>query len=244
MVTSIDQRVVQLRLASTIEDRAHELHLSIWNNRRDLFGGNVPEDRIALLEPGVALASLGFEVVTDPDLGEMNSAGRRVRVAGLIDHEHKVVRISPVPTYQEQRFTTGHELGHGVLHPGMSGLHRDQVVAGPTLRRDRLESDADKFASSYLMPVRLLLHRFAQCFGCDHFQLDDDTAFGLWGSNSDKARRKFRTQRDLSYFVATATSFMGRPFEALATHFRVSPTAMAIRLEEVGLIDDRSLSKW
>ena len=173
----------------------------------------------------------------------MNDAGRRVRVAGLIDHDHKVVRISPVPTYQEQRFTTGHELGHGVLHPGISGLHRDKVIAGPTLRKDTRESDADKFASSYLMPARLLLQRFAQCFGCDHLRMDEDTAFGLRIPNSDQARRRYRSPRDVSYVVATATWFQNRSFETLANQFRVSPTAMAIRLEEVGLIDDRSLGK-
>ena len=48
MESNINQRVALLRSASTIEDRAHELRLSVWNKRRDLFRGNVPKDPIKL----------------------------------------------------------------------------------------------------------------------------------------------------------------------------------------------------
>jgi hypothetical protein len=243
METSIDKRVIQLRAASTIEEQAHQLRLSIWNQRYELFRGQVPENPVEMLEPGVALHMLGFTVITDPDLGEMVDAGRRIQVAGLIDQDEQLVRISPAFTFQEQRYTAGHELGHAVLHRGMSGLHRDRVVSGPSSRKDKMEVDADNFASCFLMSARLLLNRFRLCFGVDVFRLNEDTAYGLRIPNIDAAQRRFRAPRDLALAVATTSIFMGCPFDSLANYFRVSPTAMAIRLEEVGLIDHMSLKR-
>jgi Zn-dependent peptidase ImmA (M78 family) len=196
-----------------------------------------------MLEPGIALHSIGFKVITDPNLGEMIDAGRQVRVAGLIDRELGTVRISPTFSSQEQRYTAAHELAHAILHPSMSGLHRDRVVSGPCPRKDKREVEADKFASCFLIPARLLLNRFQLCFGSQFLRLNEDTVYGLSIPNIDVAVRRFRNTRDLSLAIATTSSFMGRPFDSLSKYFRVSQTAMAIRLEEVGLIDDMSLRK-
>jgi hypothetical protein len=242
MSSNIEQRVIQLRAASTFEEQAHQVRLSIWNQRHSLFDGRVPSDPMDLLEPGVALHMLGFKVVTDANLGEMVDAGRKVRVAGVIDQNRQIVRISPVPTYQEQRYTAGHELGHALLHPGMDGLHHDRVISGPSYRKEKHEREADQLASCFLMPAKLLLNRFAQRFGSAHFKISEDTIYGLRIPSIDQALRRFRCPRDISLAVATATTFMGTPFRSLSTSFRVSPTAMAIRLEEVGLIDEGSLT--
>ncbi|MBB1060908.1 ImmA/IrrE family metallo-endopeptidase [Marilutibacter spongiae] len=235
------ERVIALRASNTVEDRVRELHLSIWNNRGEIFRGQVPDDPVAMLEPGIALRTLGFEIETSADLGETNDAGRVVAVAGNIDNKLKLVRISGRFTAQEQRFTAAHELGHAVLHPNMSGLHRDRVVSGPIARKERREIEADLFASRFLMPEKLLGRRLHQCFGSKQFVLSDDNLYGLGIPNVDGARRQLSSSRDLSLMVARTTSFMGLSFDPLSKYFNVSPVAMAIRLEEFGFINEDSI---
>lgn len=234
----IRQRVVQIRNSSTVEEEAHDLHLSLWNHRNELLGTGDAKSPLDILEPGIALHFLGFHVESDANLGEMFDLGRRVRVAGLIDRKAMRVRISPTFQMSEQRYTTAHELGHAVKHPGMSGLHRDRAIDGPTERRDVREREADAFASCFLMPARLVLERFGQHFGCQVFRLTEDSIFGLQISSIDDALREIRCTRHISLLVANANSYMGRPFVSLAKYFRVSPIAMAIRLEELALVED------
>lgn len=243
MTDEIEKRVSRLRAASTFEEHAHEARLSIWNQRRELFNGNVPAHPMDLVDPAIALHLNGFEVRTDPNLGEMWEAGGRARVAGIVDQRGKIVRVSPAISDQERRFTTAHELGHVVLHPQMTGLHRDRAVSGPSSRKDKREQDADAFASCFILPARLLLGIFRDRFGMNVFRLNEDTVFGLRLGTIDQAQRRMRTRRDVSLAVATASSFMGAAFEPLSRFFRVSPTAMAIRLEEVGLVDETSLRR-
>ena len=240
MTSDINQRVVQIRKASTVEEQAHQLRLSVWNHRHDLFAGQVPDNPIDMLEPGVALHMLGFQVVTGLDLGEMVDEGRRVRVAGLIDTDRKVVRISAGLPYREVRFTTGHELAHATLHPDMSGLHRDRAISGPLVRKDWIEIEADRFTSAFLMSPKLVLNEFVRRFGREVFCLNEETIFGL---GIGATVHKIRSTRDVSYAVAQATMYMGLSFESLSNVFRVSPTTMAIRLEELGLIEEFSSSR-
>lgn len=243
MIDDVEKRVSRLRAASTFEEHAHDVRLSIWNRRHELFNGNVPTNPLDLLEPAVALHLEGFEVRTDPALGEMWEAGGRVRVAGIVDQRGRIVRVSPGLSDQERRFTTAHELAHVRLHPEMSGLHRDRPISGPCSRKDSRERDADSFASSFVMPAKLLIRRFRECFAMEVFRLNEDAVFGLRMGTVDQAQRHMRCPRDVSFVLARASSFMGVAFEPLSRFFRVSPTAMAIRLEEVGLVDEAS-ARW
>lgn len=240
MTNEIEKRVSKLRAASTYEDHAHEVRLSIWNQRNEIFAGGVPAHPLDLLDPAVALHLKGFDVCTDPNLGEMWEDGAHIRIAGIVDQDERIVRVSPAITDQERRFTTAHELGHVVLHPHMTGLHRDRTLSGPSQRSDKLEREADAFASRFLMPAKMVLMRFRECFGTDVFRLNEDAVFGLRLVSIDQARRHLRCQRDVSLALATTISYMGASFESLSRFFRVSPPAMAIRLEEVGLVDSRS----
>ena len=240
MKNEIEKRISKLRAASTFEDHAYEVHLAIWNQRNELFAGTAPIHPLDLLEPAVALHLKGFDVRTDPHLGEMWEDGRHIRTAGIVDQESRVVRVSPAITDQERRFTTAHELGHVVLHPHMTGLHRDRTLSGPSQRKDKLEREADAFAACFLMPAKMIFMRFRERFGADVFRLNEDAAFGLRLGSIDQARRHLRYQRDVSLALATTNSFMGVSFDSLSALFRVSTVAMAIRLEEVGLVDSRS----
>ena len=237
--TDLDSRVVQLRRASSIEEEAHQMRLSVWNNRYGLLSGDDANDPIKLLEPALALHLLGFNVGTSEDLGEMFDEGRRVRVAGLINRDTQTVSISSFLEPKQRRFTSGHELAHAILHPEQTVMHRDRAITEPQAMRSQAESEADRFSSAYLMPVRLLLREFSFRFGSHPFRFDEGAIFGL----GIKDLGKVRSTRDVAYVLANATMFMGRPFRSLAQHFQVSPTAMAIRLGELDLVEDFSSAR-
>lgn len=243
MTDEIANRVLKLREASNFEEHAHQARLAIWNCRNELFGGNVPSHPLDIIDPTVALYQRGFNIESDADLGEMWDQGCRTRVAATIDSASRRIRVAVGLSDQERRFTTAHELGHVLLHPDMNGLHRDRAISGPFLQRDNRERDADAFSSCFIIPAKMLLLRFREIFGKNTFRLDEDAVFGLRLGTFDEARRSIRTRRDASLLVATACSYMGSYFTPLNRFFRVSPTAMAIRLEEVGLVSEKYLQR-
>lgn len=244
MTDEVEKIVSRLRAASSFEEHAYEAHMAVWNQKHKLFGGHVPAHPLDLVDPAIALHLKGFQLKSDPSLGEVWESGEYARTAGVLDLRGKVIKVSPAISEQERRFTTAHELGHVILHPGMTGLHRDRPVSGPCVRREQRERDADAFASCYIMPAKHLLRRFKENFaGMSEFIMNEDTVYGLRLGTIDQAQHRFRTRRNISLAVATANSFMGISFESLAQYFRVSPTAMAIRLEEVGVVTERSLRR-
>lgn len=219
-----------------IAGEADRVLMEVWNQRHTLWSGRIPEHPIQVVEPGVALRLLGFSMVTQEDLGEMHELGKRVRVAGLINWEERVVKISPAYSTEEQLFTAAHELGHAVLHPGAQGVHRDRAMSGFLPWREKIEVEADYFASNFLMPELIVRRRFRECFLTQGFELNDSTAYALCQSNAHEVQQTYRTRRHLSRALATAVSYNGKSFMSLANYFRVSPTAMAIRLEELDLV--------
>lgn len=66
----------------------------------------------------------------------------------------KMIHINSSISEEDQRFTCAHELGHALLHPGIST---------PFLRRhtlqsiDKIERQANQFAVELLIPDKLLL---------------------------------------------------------------------------------------
>lgn len=87
------------------------------------------------------------------------------------------------------------------------------------------------------MPARLVLERFVQCFGREILRFDENFVYGLQLGSIDQALRHIRCTRHMSLLAARTNSFMGRPFNPLAEYFGVSSTTMAIRLEELGLLE-------
>lgn len=160
----------------------------------------------------------------------------QTEVAGLIDTNNKIVRISRRFPRNVQLFTAAHELAHAVLHPDAVTLHRDRPLAGSDQQRDWREREADWFATCFLMPGKLVRARFAQAFGAERFDLTDDTAFSLCSTSFERLLHACKTQRGLSRRLAEANSYGGREIEPLASMFSVSTTAMAIRLEQLCLV--------
>lgn len=155
--------------------------------------------------------------------------------AGEIDHETKIVRISAQPSIPVRRFTTAHELGHAALHPGLT-LHRDLPIRGPTATKNWREREANWFASAFLMPRRRLISAFLAAFEFAPFYLNDDSAFALCSTRAETVLAKLSGIRGLSRLLADANRYGGREIPRLTAMFGVSTDAMAIRLEQLGLV--------
>lgn len=230
------------RLAdSQIEDAARNIQIqlwkqrmSIWPDRRDLKPDNV-------LDPIEALRWLGYDCDLDESLERFRSKGKSIEVAGIMDRAGKQVRISREFPLNIRNFTAAHELGHIALAHEGSGLHRDrpQDGSGKDTSRPDQEIEADKFATYFLMPEKLVRNAFKRLFGTDCFSLTEATMFALSGNDSMELEARCKTRRDLSRILARAERYNGVRFVSLAYQFRVSNEAMAIRLEELDLVENQ-----
>lgn len=226
-----------------IENEARFLQLEVWNSGAELWGAEAPTDPLHALEPGVALRLKGFMIQTVDTLGEMNFCGRRTEIAGSIDRDRRIVCVSSRFSCQEQRFTAAHELAHAVLHPHGTSIHRDRPMDHTRWQKDPQEREADFFAACFLMPEKQVRRWFQRLFLTDRFVLNDETSFALCTKPLDVVLSHIRSHRDLSRTLATAILYNGQCFPSLAKLFRVSPTAMAYRLEEIGLVVDPHMKR-
>lgn len=221
-----------------IEQQAKNLHKRIWQNRNKIWSNATPSNPIDMLDPAIALKFIGYDCNIDETLGQFYSSGKLIEVAGTIDKSSSRVRISRRFENHIQNFTAAHELGHALLHQTGS-LHRDRPLDGTSISRDPrdpIEWEADKFATFFLMPAKLVKTTFKKFFLTDKFFLNEETAFALGFSDFMGLKGKVKTLRQLSRVLASAEHYNGRHFTSLANQFRVSTEAMAIRLEELELI--------
>jgi len=120
-------------------------------------------------------------------------------------------------------------------------------VAGTLNRVDRIVqissrlTEAEKLFTAAHELGHVLLHPevrdyFRQIFLSERFVLNDDTAYALGTKSRDAVMHRCRSLRDLSMMLARTVTFAGRHTRSLVELFRVTPTAMAIRLEELDLV--------
>jgi hypothetical protein len=228
------------RARPSIEDinvKARDLQQALWRHRQEIWGTQVPNDPLHVLDPAKALEWLGYRVRYRPGgLGQMQRGRQRIEVAGLLDPVTRTVDISTLPSVLEQTFTLAHELGHVVLDNVSAVAHRDRALIGEAVERDPIERATDQFAAAFLMPERLVRDLFRRCFLTDAFTLNDDTAFALCTANLDAVQDRLPTRRHLARWLASTERYNGRNFRSLSSRFKVSDGAMAIRLEELGLV--------
>lgn len=218
-----------------IEAKAVNLQRMMWQEKGRIWFGSAPPNPIEILDPTIAFRLIGYDFDLDETLGQYFNDGRQIEVAGTIDDSSQQVRISRQFPYDVRNFTAAHELGHALLHDAR-GLHRDRPLDGATISREPIEIEADKFASYFLMPEKLVKTCFKELFGTSNFVLNEDTAFALNRGRSFNLSQDCRNPRDLSKILASTESYNGLRFVSLARQFRVSTGAMAIRLEELGLV--------
>lgn len=216
---------------SPAEQKAYELLVEIWKNRSNLWPEGVPQDPIDMIDLSVAAMAIGYELENSEYLGDYTA---REKVAGVIDRVAKRIRVSNQYPPAVRRFTVAHELGHALMHDGMT-MHRDHPLDGSFVSRDTVEREADKFATYLLMPEKLVFRYFEEVFGLVPFVLDDATAFALSPSSPHRLLEN-NDPRVLSRILATTERFNGHRFVSLADRFGVSAETMAIRIEELGLV--------
>jgi len=222
-----------------IENYATQLQLLAWKHREKIWRKDTPTDPIKILKPDIIFKSLlGYAFHKPSHLDQNDSQYGLSKMAGEINQETKIVLISSQFSEQIQNFTAAHELGHAMLH-NQALLYRDLPIGdtGQTTKKATEEQQADKFASYFLMPGKQILEVFQEYFFTTQFVINQNTAFNLTQDNPSKLREKCRDLRGLSRKLARAKSYANHTFIPLAELFEVSVEAMAIRLEELGLVE-------
>jgi len=222
---------------SRIETLATKILRALWKDTQN-SGAGVPTDPITVIDPVKALEFYGFHLSYEENLGTHLTDGGIIEVAGVLENDAKLVQVSNKFPPSVRLFTAAHELGHAALHNISGTIHRDRPLSGESLSREPIEYEADKFATYFLMPGKLVRTSFRETFGMECFVLTEDTAFGLSCSSLHDIKKHCKSLRDLSRLLADATNFHGRHFPSLAEQFRVSVKAMAIRFEELDLIEN------
>lgn len=222
---------------TAIEALAVRLQRALWINKDWLWKNDTVENPLEVLNPDKALECFGIKVRHATTLGQYFIQGTTFEVAGQIDQPAKIVSVSEQFPLETQNFTTAHELGHHLLHT-QSVLHRDRPLNGlrATEPRDSEEWQADKFASYFLMPTKLVRKTFARLFLTEQFKITEETAFALNEKSTRALRDKCGDIKGLARLLARTTSYNGSHFNPLSKRFKVSVEAMAIRLEELELL--------
>jgi formiminotetrahydrofolate cyclodeaminase/Zn-dependent peptidase ImmA (M78 family) len=223
---------------ASIEAMTVRLQRAMWNNKEWLWKNGVTKSALDILNPSKALQCFGLTVHRASTLGQYVSRGAMVEVAGQIDQPAKVVSISEQFPPETQNFTTAHELGHYLLHT-QSVLHRDRPLNGLRITepRDSEEWQADKFAIYFLMPTKLVKNTFSDLFLTEYFKITEETAFALNEQSTSALRSKCKHLRGLARLLAKTSTYNGAHVYPLSERFGVSVEAMAIRLEELKLVD-------
>ena len=220
-----------------IERVATELQQLMWINRELLWGNPSQDNPLKLLDPAVAFNLLGFQLTRPTTLGTFFDNGQQYEVAGQINQRTRLVSISRQFDGQVARFTEAHELGHSLLHK-QEILHRDRPINGShsTSNVSPEEYQANKFASYFLMPRKQIRKKFLSIFGTPEFVINQKTAELLMLNDVDTLLSQTRNRRGLARLIAGTTQIGSRRVYSLAELFGVSIEAMAIRLEEVGVV--------
>ncbi|HEY2583079.1 MAG TPA: cyclodeaminase/cyclohydrolase family protein [Mucilaginibacter sp.] len=224
---------------SEIEELARRVQNTLWLYR-DILGQKVTEENIIdLLKPDMVLTQiLNYQYFELESLDQNIKDNDGFEIAGIIDKAKKSVAVSRQFPKETRNFTAAHELGHALLHE-QTVLHRDKPIDGSGIgnTRDAVEIEADKFATYFLMPEKLVNDFFKQLFLTSKFVINENTVFSLMGGSLAAFKRTCKNLRDLSMILAAAESYNGQQFRSLADIFNVSQTTMAIRLEELGFVE-------
>ena len=218
-----------------IEGIAIRLQKTQWRYSNSYRRNNPPSKPVDILDPQGVLTLLDFRVQGVTSLGQHRFDGRTIETAGIIDQNERTVLLSEQFTGPILRFTAAHELGHALLH-NQTVLHRDIPSDGTNQAVDPIERQANRFATFYLMPKKLVVEMFYELFGTKKFQINTATALAFGFTNSSTFREQFRNARDLSRFLAGANRRGAEYFDSISEQLGVSVGAMAIRLEELDLV--------
>lgn len=218
----------------SIEAVANQAVNVLWDFRNLIWEKDIPQLQHEVVKPEIVFEKiLGYQFGY-ASLGYHDVNGTTFQIAGQINKKEKVVAISKDLTLEVRNFTAAHELGHALLHGGMNVLHRDRPLDGSASEtKDLKETQANNFASYFLMPATSVKTVFQLALSIEKFALNQNAVFALGFQTISEFKRRYRTLRSASRFVAR---FKGKTYEPLHKIFHVSAEAMAIRLEELELV--------
>ncbi len=224
---------------SEIEDIATQFQRLVWNYSERIWGKNFDaKDALSILNPEKIFQEiLSYDFLTIEEIGISEVDGVMSEVAGYIDQDTHLVLISGSQSQSVRNFTAAHELGHAILHKDLV-IHRDKPIDGssPKMPRAPIERQADKFASYFLMPRKQVTRVFNELFLTNELTINEETAFNLIQRSASHLRKECRNIYEFAKKIATTKSYARANFNSLSEVFNVSPGAMAIRLEELGLV--------
>lgn len=223
-----------------LDKEAEKIEKIVLELQKELYinAGEPKETRklLGLFNPISIIKFKGYDYQEVQDLGSVLFNKDKYETAGIVDHLRKIVAISLKFKPHERRFTTGHELGHILLHPHLS-LHRDRPIESerPKGIFDFIEWQANKVATYSLMPKFLVLREIKKRFGKSlPLTFDDNVSFILNPRNPENLMRS--EEKSLNREIAMATYTDGGKIISLVELFGVSIEAMARRLQELGVV--------
>ncbi|WDH37943.1 ImmA/IrrE family metallo-endopeptidase [Pseudomonas chlororaphis] len=222
-----------------IQEAAHWVHEGLWENKEALWPGGQPP-LLSMLDPAVAASLLGLTYLELPTLGSTRFApqGQKFQAAGIFDRCSGKIAVSTEFPLHERRFTAAHEIGHFLLHE-QEIMHRDRPIGGyhSLSTKPLIEREADYFAACFLMPPKLVIARFESQFGCKgQFHFNDVSCFHLNANDPNSLLYASQNSLDREIALARCTRFNGKAINSLAQQFRISDSAMAVRIKELNLV--------
>ncbi len=221
-----------MRNFADIELEARKLLAEIEKNAKRLWP-NTPPDRLFMCDPEAACRLLRLHYLPDSHLGAFGGTA----TAGMLDRTTGAVMLSSKQSFEAQRFTGAHEVGHFLLHPEQQQF-RDRALSsqgGPG--RPVIEQEADYFAACFLIPPKLVREAFKARFPVrEPLTNTGAVCFNLSAMNHQYLEGLPPGSMEFALAVARAQAFNGVRFKSLSHQFCVSPPAMAIRLMELGLV--------
>ncbi len=230
----IDKEVRKLRL----EDRKRYL---FWE-----FPPPDPIDRIDLERIATGLLGIQLLPAREFQIEESFYKGGNLpsRVAAVLNRSEGTIRVVRRRFRKEtQRFTLALAIAHWVLHPRYGMLKLAPSMAGhwPGALKPKEEEEAELFAEELLMPKKLVRAYFQEVFERPTLRDEPLTdVYARWlgrGVEYEVPTMSILEQgrRRLAGLAAECVA-EGRDVRSMATRFRVSCLAMAIRLERLSLI--------
>lgn len=222
-----------------IENEARRLQYEIWHHRGVLFQSGEPPLRV-MFDPSIAAHVLGFNYESRERLAAIDELNR-FEAAGILDKARRTIVVSRRFKVPVQRFSGAHEVGHLLLRhfAGDAVVHRDRPPNQFTMAgRPRFEVEADYFAACFLAPKKPVIESFkARFLDGPPLKLDHNIAFHLKGEHAHELFLGPHGSLDFAVALASASRFGRLHFESsLADEFGLSVSAMAVRIQELGLV--------
>ena len=227
-----------IRSNSELEELVRRLQNTLWLQRDKIWKYNPPENPIQLLKPDIVFKKvMNYTYLESDMLGIYEQDGELFEIAGLINKNQNLVQVSKKFPIEIINFTAAHELGHAILHQ-QTELHRDRPIDGSlNTPRNLQEMQADKFATYFLMPKTLVEEVFFLIFQMPKFVINEATVLAVKGGSIGALRRECKNIRGLSRLLSSVDYYGGKSFNPMSKVFNVSIETMAIRLEELNLLE-------